>query len=212
MLFNSYPILVALLFRVGPTSSHAGTAAIAEPARRAMAPYRERGPLLLEMAEDVDIALTWFRAAGAWQRERWAARGMAGAFDHPFYVRMHERLIREGLEAAAVELIRVAAGGIPIGYLYNFRWRGWVGFYFGGYAFETDNRLKPGLVTHAMAIERHLATGIAIYDFMAGDHRYKASLVAPGPRIDAIMLERPRPLLRLEAAARSLKQRLGGGG
>jgi CelD/BcsL family acetyltransferase involved in cellulose biosynthesis len=176
--------------------------------RRAMALYEERyGPLRLDAAADVAEALAFFHAAGALHQARWEPRGKPGAFAYPFYIRFHERLITEGLPDGVVELVRVSAGEVPIGYLYNFLYRGRVYYYFSGFRYESDNRLKPGLVSHTLCIERHLARGMEVYDFMAGDNRYKTSLGQPGPKMISVLIERPTPRVRLEYFLRRLRDR-----
>lgn len=179
--------------------------------RRSMALYEERfGPLRIAAARHTEEALAFFRAAGELHQARWLARGKPGVFAFPFYVRFHERLIREGLAEEAVELVEVKAGETPIGYLYNFLHRGRVYYYLSGFRYDPDgdNRLRPGLVSHGLCIERHLARGMDAYDFMAGDNRYKTSLGRPGPRMVGVVIERPRPQLQLEAALRRLKGQL----
>lgn len=182
--------------------------------RRSLALYEERyGPLRLEVAATVDAALVFFHAAGTLHQARWEPRGKPGAFAYPFYIRFHERLINDGLPEGVVEMVRISAGDVPIGYLYNFLYRGRVYYYFSGFRYEADNRLKPGLVSHALCIERHLARGMDVYDFMAGDNRYKTSLGQPGPRMIGVVLEWPRPMLQLESWLRKLKRtRFGSGG
>lgn len=176
--------------------------------RRARTLYERRGPLRLDRAGSVPEALAFFREAGALHQRRWRPRGEPGAFGRPFYVGFHERLITAGMPAGAVELVRVRAGDATVGYLYNFVYRRHVYFYFGGLRFEEDNRLKPGLVTHSLCIEDHLANGADVYDFMGGAERYKLSLGRPGPDIVGVVVERPRPHLRLEAALRRAKHHL----
>jgi CelD/BcsL family acetyltransferase involved in cellulose biosynthesis len=174
--------------------------------RRSMALYEERyGALRLDAAADVGEALAFFHAAGALHQARWQPRGKPGAFAYLFYVRFHERLITDGLPDGVVELVRVSAGEVPIGYLYNFLYRGRVYYYFSGLRYEADNRLKPGLVSHTLCIERHLARGMDVYDFMAGDNRYKTSLGQPGPTMISVLIERPTPLVRLEYLLRRLR-------
>jgi CelD/BcsL family acetyltransferase involved in cellulose biosynthesis len=175
--------------------------------RRAMALYEERhGPLRLEAARDVEEGLRFFHAAGELHQARWVPRGKPGAFAIPFYIRFHERLIREALPEEAVELVRVTAGEEPIGYLYNFLYRGRVYYYFSGFGYvASDNRLRPGLVSHTLCIERHLAREMEVYDFMAGDSRYKTNLAHAGARMVGIVIERPKLPLRAEAAIRSMK-------
>jgi CelD/BcsL family acetyltransferase involved in cellulose biosynthesis len=176
--------------------------------RRARQLYERRGPLRFEIATSKAEALGFFREAGILHQRRWRSRGKPGAFAFPFYVGFHERLIAAGQPAGVVELVRISAGDQPIGYLYNFLYAGHVYYYFSGFRFEDDNRLKPGLVSHCLCIEHHLARGDATYDFMGGDERYKLNLGQPGPEIVEVIVERPRLLLRLEATMRRTKHRL----
>lgn len=177
--------------------------------RRAARLYEKRGPLLLERARDTAEALAFLEEGGALHQARWQARGQPGAWASPTYVAFHRALVEAAHPQGAVELVRVSAGGEPIGYLYNFLHRGHVLFYLSGFRYEDDNRVKPGLVTHWLCIEDHLAAGALVYDFMAGDNRYKTSLGSAGPDIVTAVLEKPHPVLRLEGMLRRLKERLG---
>ena len=141
--------------------------------RRAMRLYAERGPLTYRVAATVEQALDDFRAMEVLHQASWSARGRSGAFSNPAFRPFHERLIATGVPAGTVRLCRVRAGNGTIGYLYNFVHRGRVMNYQGGFAYETDNRLKPGLVSHVLAIEDTLARGERCYDFMStpGGHK-----------------------------------------
>ena len=177
--------------------------------RRSMALYRERGEIVLEAAASVEEALDFFDRCGALHQARWTARGLPGAFAYPFYTTFHRRLIRNALPLGKVELIEVAVADEPIGYLYNFVDRGRVYYYFSGFRFEADNRLKPGLVCHALCIERHRANGMDAYDFMGGEQRYKLELGQPGPDIVSLAVQRPNWMLAAERPLRKLKQAIG---
>jgi len=120
----------------------------------------------------------------------------------------HRRLIADALPRGEVEMLRASAGGEGFGWLYNFVSRGRVLFYLSGFRAEDDNRLKPGLVSHALAVERHLHSGAQVYDFMGGTNRYKTSLGQAGPDITALALQRRVPVLMLEDVARAVKTRL----
>lgn len=176
--------------------------------RRTMALYEERGALELEAARDVDEALHFFDLAGELHQQRWRARGKPGAFAFPFYVAFHRQVIRRGLPRGAIELVRVRVGTVPIGYLYNFIHEGHVYYYFSGFRYEDDNKIRPGLITHVLCIERHIKLGNTVYDFMGGNERYKRSLGCGGPDMIGVVLEHPRPLLKLEAALRYVRHRL----
>lgn len=104
-----------------------------------------------------------------------------------------------------VELIRVTRGGTPIGYLYNLVHRRRVYSYQSGFLFEADPRLKPGLVSHCLCIEMHEREGDEVYDFMAGESRYKSNLGRPGPALHYVVLQRPTWQIRLENGLRVLR-------
>lgn len=170
--------------------------------RRSLRLYEARGPLTVEAADTPERAETFLGALAELHQRSWRERGRAGAFAAPFFGRFHRRLIHTGLPQGAVELLRVAAGAETVGYLYNFRRGGWVGNYASGLVYDDDPKLKPGLVCFHLAVERHLALGNAIFDFMAGGQRYKANLGSPGPELYWIELRRPSWKFRLEAGLR----------
>ena len=176
--------------------------------RRAMRLYEERGPLTIESAPDLDTALAYWAALEELHQSYWTSRGEPGAFSNPFFEAMHRRLIEASLERGEVDLLRCSAGGSPIGYLYNFVHRGHVYSYQSGFHYEPDNRLKVGLVSHALAIQRYAAEGHSIYDFMAGDSQYKRSLASRQSELVWLVLQRPLLRFRVEHVLRRLRARL----
>ena len=63
---------------------------------------------------------------------------------------------------------------------------GTVAFYQSGFRYEADNRLKPGLVTHALVIQACLDRGLDVYDFLASEvagSRYKQSLATDNAKL-----------------------------
>ncbi len=175
--------------------------------RRAARLYGERGPLRIEAAGCLAEAAAWLEPLATLHEARFRAKKGHGAFAVPGFLHFHRELLARAWPEGTVELLRVRAGETVIGYLYNFLWRGWVGYYTSGFVYEVDNRLKPGLVAHCLAIERYLASGARIYDFMAGESRYKTSLAEPGPVLVDLVVEPDDLLARLTAAARHLRER-----
>lgn len=173
--------------------------------RRAQRHYAERGTLALEVALDVPAALAYLDGLVALHQRYWTGRGQPGAFGPPFALRFHRRLIAEALPMGAVELLCVRAGDEVVGYLYNLVWRGWVGAYASGFAYGDDPKATPGYVCYQLAIERHLALGSRVFDFLAGESRYKTSLGTPGERLVWFDLQQPRLMLTLESWARRWK-------
>lgn len=173
--------------------------------RRAIRLYEVRGGLTVTSAATPEIALRQFADMKDLHQHYWTGRGHAGSFASPFFERFHRALLTACVPNGTVELVCVAVGGDPIGYLYNFIHDGWVCAYQTGFKYEDDGKLKPGLVSHYLCIARHLQQGARRYDFLAGGDRYKASLARPGPDIATLIMQRPLLKLRVENAARRFK-------
>ncbi len=181
--------------------------------RRSMRLYAQQGPLTATRAADVPTGLAYLDALAGLHQRQWQARGEPGGFAFPFFVRFQRRLVETCLPRGTVELLRIARGDEPIGYLFNLVRDGHVLAFVSGMRFEDDNRLKPGLVSHALAIQRHADEGAAVYDFLAGAARYKANLGTPGPEFVYLLIQRPTPTTRAERHLRrvwtALRRRRG---
>jgi CelD/BcsL family acetyltransferase involved in cellulose biosynthesis len=174
--------------------------------RRSIKLYKRRGNLTLTTASSVKEALDYFRQLRDLNISYWASRRQTTAFSYPFFERFHRRLIERCIPKGTVELVRVNIGEIPIGFLYNFVSNGQVYAYQSGFAYESDPKLKPGLVSHELCIEKHLKEGAEIYDFLAGQARYKANLGVVGPDLFDCSLQRPSFTLQTENLLRLLKR------
>ncbi|HEX4171726.1 MAG TPA: GNAT family N-acetyltransferase [Acetobacteraceae bacterium] len=174
--------------------------------RRSMRLYEKRGPLVARRATNPAQALCFLDGLKELHQRYWSGRGEPGGFSFPFFEGFHRRLIPVGLPHGTVEIVRISAGSFVIGYIYNLLYRGHVYAYQSGFNYEGDPRLKPGLVSHSLCISRHLGDGSRVYDFLAGEHRYKASLGQPGPDMIYLLIERPTLPLRLENALHGMKR------
>jgi CelD/BcsL family acetyltransferase involved in cellulose biosynthesis len=175
--------------------------------RRAQKLYGARGKLLLEVAASPAQALEFFDELVALHRRSWTDRGEAGAFV-PFVHAFHQRLIEHRFHAGEIQLLRIRAGDTTIGCLYNLICRDTVAFYQSGLAYETDSKLKPGLVCHALAVAHDAAAGHRWYDFLGGGSRYKQSLSTDTRTLVWLRLQKPRLRFTLEDAARALRDRV----
>jgi CelD/BcsL family acetyltransferase involved in cellulose biosynthesis len=176
--------------------------------RRSMRLYERRGPLTAMPAGSVPEALTFLGGLKELHQRYWTARGEPGAFAYPYFERFQKRLIRTCLPHGTAEILRISAGPDVIGYVYNFLYRGHVYAYQSGFHYEYDPKLKPGLVSHCLCIDQHRDAGSTVYDFMAGDARYKSSLGEPGPDMLYLLAERPTWPLQLESILHGMKRRL----
>jgi CelD/BcsL family acetyltransferase involved in cellulose biosynthesis len=176
--------------------------------RRSMRLYEKRGALSVVRAASVPEALAFLDALKDLHQHYWNSRGEPGGFAFPFFERFQRRLIEVALPHGTVEIVKVAAGSDVIGYVYNLVYRGHVYAYQTGIRYEDDPRLKPGLVSHCLCIDRHYNDGSIAYDFMAGEARYKASLGIPGPEFLYLLVQRPSWPLQLENALYDVRRRL----
>lgn len=178
--------------------------------RRSLRLYEARGPVRLEAASSLAEAQAFFSAMQALHQATWAARGMPGAFAAPFMERFHRQVIDLAFASGKVELLRLAAGDDTLGYFYNVLHGRWVGAYMSGIAYEGDNKLKPGLTGYALMVERHLALGHGVVDFLAGKNAYKTRLGKPGEAMVWLRLEKPQLRFAIAGALRAVKRALAG--
>lgn len=175
--------------------------------RRACKLYAEQGPLDVHAAADLTSARQYFQELCELHSAYWNRRGEPGAFSTPFSRALHEQLLSERFEKGDIQLLRVAAGSQLLGYLYNFLHRGHVLNYQSGFNYGDNAKLKPGLVSHALAVEYNLHRGALVYDFLAGESQYKRMLSTAAGRMVWYVLRRDRLRFRLEKVLKSMKRR-----
>jgi CelD/BcsL family acetyltransferase involved in cellulose biosynthesis len=172
--------------------------------RRSMRACAEWGPLLLTQADDADSASGYFERLLHLHRARRASLGSTSAFDTPFAIEFHRKLIAHSLPRGEIQLVRVCAGEHEVGYLYSFVHRREVFFYQSGFDFgRVDHKFSPGLVTVALAIEHNARLGHRCFDFLAGDAQYKKTLATHNETLSWVELHRDGPLLRAENMLRA---------
>jgi CelD/BcsL family acetyltransferase involved in cellulose biosynthesis len=89
-----------------------------------------------------------------------------------------------------------------MGCLYNFVHDGRVLQYQSGYATFENEKLMPGFICHTAAIEHATASGCRIYDFLAGDQRYKKQLATDATVMTWARVQRRRIRFLVEDYAR----------
>jgi len=146
------------------------------PRSRIRRSLRGMGELEGEWAVERDAALAIFDELVALHQARWEAAGERGAFVSPRAVGFHRDLIEALLPRQRVVLYRVHAGGETVACIYGMVDRNRLLFYQSGVVELDDQKLKPGLVAHALCMQACLERGLDAYDFLAGDSRYKREL------------------------------------
>lgn len=175
---HSYAVDLERLRSAGSDGLAAMTANTRQQIRRARRLYDAAGGLVLRRIDQPAAQLDALGELAALHQARWVARGQPGAFASPVFGRLVRELISGDAGEGRVEILHVSVGARTIAMLLNLIQDGEVANYLGAFVQEADNRLKPGLVAHALAIDHHLARGSRVYDLLAGSARYKESLAA----------------------------------
>jgi CelD/BcsL family acetyltransferase involved in cellulose biosynthesis len=203
---------LAQLRRSGRGLAHALSRNTRHQLARARRLYEALGPLSLRSAQSADEALAMLEQLKTLHQRSWRRRGQPGCFATPVFETFHRGLISRRFRHGEIQLLRAAAGSRPIGYLYNFAHGDRVYAYQSGFDYAADGRLKPGLVSHALAIEQAMRQGFAIYDFMAGENRLKASLASHWSEMVWLSVQRPSAASWFERQLAAVKSRVAAAG
>lgn len=176
--------------------------------RRAMRLYEQMGELTITSAPDVATAIEYLHEIGPMHIAHWNTKGYPSGFSDPFFVSFHTALISQGLPRGEIELLRLKAGHNLIGYLYNFIYNRKVYFYLSAFNYGADAKIKPGLVSHTLAINYYMNKGILLYDFMAGGDRYKKNLKNTESEMLWLIVQKRKLKFMLEDALRGIKHTL----
>ncbi len=169
---------------------------------------REAGTCVVQIARDPSEAIDIYSELVALHGAQWRAKGKPGAFADPWFDRFHRRLITQRFAHGEIQLLRVRGDQAgTIGCLYNHVYRGRVLQYQSGVAAFDNAHLKPGFVCHAAAIEHALAHGLAIYDFLGGDMRYKKQLSTDQTTLTWARVQRRRLRFLLEDRLRAWRNK-----
>ncbi|MGY0196272.1 GNAT family N-acetyltransferase [Leptothrix sp. BB-4] len=164
--------------------------------------YAKLGAVTARAADSLDDALAMFGRLQGLHQPYWQARGQPGAFGNDYSQEFHRRLITTAWPRGEVQFIEIKVGERTLGVLYNFVFNGEVGNYQSGIDYTlVDGSDSPGLVCHAEAVALCAAAGYRVYDFLAGEHRYKRQLSTLAGEMHWVVLQRPRLRFRLEDIA-----------
>lgn len=167
--------------------------------RRALRVYETYGEIEVEEADTLPVALSFFSELVTLHQQYWNSKGESGAFGSSFKQLFHDQLIRRRFHHGEIQLLRIRAGRELVGYLYNFVYQGRVYNYQSAFKYqEGNNKLKPGHVSHYMAILYNLSAGRTTYDLLMGNQRYKRSLSTGEGRMVWFVIQKPRLRFFLE--------------
>ena len=159
----------------------------------------------LHTARHVEEARAFFMQMGELHTEYWRNKGQSGSFVNLRWLEFHRALIDAGYANDHIQMIRVSFGTTVIGYVYNLKWMNKIYNIQSGFHYSGDNRDKPGLVSHYLAIKYCYESGIDYYDMLAGDEDYKKSFANSETRMTWMVLQRKNVWFQLETLLKKVK-------
>ena len=171
--------------------------------------YSEFGEVSMIRPNTLAGALDSFDQIAPLHELRWREEPTGSGFTNPLFVGFHKTLIEKAWPQGGVDLLTLRAGDRPIGYLYNFIFRGKVYFYLGAFVQEQDSKAKPGFLAHTMAIQEYIDQGLSYYDFMGGEADYKVRLANRHSQLYQMSWQRNTIGLIAERQLRKIKRRVG---
>jgi CelD/BcsL family acetyltransferase involved in cellulose biosynthesis len=162
--------------------------------QRSIRLYEKWGPLRIARATSRKQGLVWLDELRRLHQIRWEAKGECGAFGNPFFDQFVHKIL-ERSPSNSWDILKIVAGGTPIGYLINFSYRGVTMNYQSGFLYDADGRYKPGLVSHLLAVRYFIGKrpDVHTYSFLVGDAQYKSSLSTSSERLNWYSIK-PRTL------------------
>jgi hypothetical protein len=167
---------------------------------------RTHGPISVRISQKQHEVLTDLHDLMELHESRWSSKGMSGAFAARGFKDFHQTLSTRASESGRVHVVRVSSGEHTVGILYNFIINDHVAFYQCGISYGTDNRQKPGLLTHACAIQAYVDSGYSEYDFMGRETQYKRSLAPFWRDRHWLVVERDTAKMHFYSLLRSAKR------
>ncbi len=165
---------------------------------------KKYGELSLISAHNTQQALDYFKQAGPLHLKRWKDSGYANIQ----FIKFHENLIQQAFDDNTISLLKVQAGEETIAIMYYHLVNKTVYFYLHGLKYESDKKLKPGLVAHTLATQYFYQRGMEKYDYMGGFSQYKEQLADLSEKLVTVVIQRPRSRFKLENMARDFKNRI----
>jgi len=164
--------------------------------------YGELGALRVDIADTPERGLEWLEGLRQLHERRWESKGQPGSFASPYFRAFHRDLVAEGVASGFVDLIRVTAGDLIVGYLHVLQWRGGRYYYNSGFNYGALERYdSPGIAALHAVVEHGIDHGWTLFDFLAGEQDYKRRLSTGSQSLHWIDVRRAGPGLAAEGFA-----------
>jgi CelD/BcsL family acetyltransferase involved in cellulose biosynthesis len=176
--------------------------------KQSLKAYSKIGAVSVSLAQNCEQAKQAMDALVGLHQKYWQGKGLKGSFANPFFKQFHYQMVTRNFDAESVQLLTVRCGSRIIGVLYNFIHQHNVYFYQCGFDYSSDNKFRPGLVSHYLAIEHYAKQYFSRYDFLTGESRYKASLSTNQEQVYSVKVQRKKIRFYFEHNLRRLKSKI----
>ena len=173
--------------------------------RRSLRYYEKNSKLILKISSNRNDAIDTLEQLKKLHNKQWNSRGQPGSFSSSFFNNFHSNLINNRFDDRCIHIIKISNDTEIVGYLYNFIYKNNVLFYQNGFNYKSDNRYKPGLVSHYLAINYYAKNGFNTYDFLANGCEYKKSLSTDSHQMQWLRVRKNKLRFKLEDQLRHLK-------
>ena len=174
--------------------------------KRSIRFYRNFGELKIHEADTIQSAKEMLDEMYLLSNIRKESQGIVSSIN-PFVIKFNEDLLQARFSCNEIQILKIAAGDTLLGYLYNHVYKGIVYFYQCGFQYHEDNKIRPGLVAHTLAIVYNANKNNAVYDFGAGEDRYKKSLSNGQNTLVWVRLLKPTLKMKVFKALKTIKER-----
>jgi len=173
--------------------------------RRSVKHYSKNKEILIAQAETLSEALEMLKDLMCIHQKEWVSRGEPGAFSNKYFDYFHITLVKEAFNKGQIQILKIYTLDETIGYLYNFVYNNEVLFYQCGFNYSSDNKKRPGLVSHYKAIQLNLDNGLSKYDFLSGDIQYKKSLSTDFHYMTTVKIQKNHLKFKIEDGLKNLR-------
>lgn len=161
--------------------------------RRTLKEFKKQEDFLFEIASNKDQLKEAFSQLTKLHQKRWNSKGYDGVFSSNYFCQFHTDLMEMLVDKGNLMLAKLIINDEACAVIYNFNYDGVISFYQSGIDTNLENnRLRPGLAIHALAIEFAIKTGASRYDFLMGGSNYKGQWTKAVKTIYRIQLDRKK--------------------
>jgi hypothetical protein len=154
----------------------------------------KQGNLNFSVITSTEVKLNALNQIKKFHVEKWSDTSTPSGFQNIIF----SKCIEEQLKSKNTEIAQLTLNTKAIAYLVNYIFKGRVYFYLSALHSDFNGKIKLGLYIHSLTIEFYKAKNMDVYDFLAGESRYKKSLSNSSYSHNLVCFYKNNPLLHIE--------------